>query len=153
MHQYHRYWEAVKDDPEKTAKLIEISDEMHNKLKAHCPAAYYDMLTRMHCVVYGPHFDEHTVKMAVARMKNVDDTTGEHWTMEQTNSLAEQNGIRYKEDFYYVMNMMYSDYSKIIGNDVATYIKMAKAYMCDPDAPDGKAFIMWIARMRADKED
>lgn len=153
MHQYHRYWEAAKADPEKTEQLISIVNEMHKKLKAHCPAAYYDMLTKMHCVVYGPHFDEHTAKMAVARMKNVDETTGEHWTMEQTDTLASQNNIKHKADFYYVMNMLHSDYSKVIGSDVSTYLKLSKAYMCDPDAPEGKAFVMWIAGMRAEKDE
>lgn len=153
MHEYNRYWEAVKNNPEKTAELVKISNEMHKKLKAYCPSAYYDMLTKMHCVVFGPHFDEHTAKMAVARMKNVDDTTGEHWSYEQITNLATQNNIKCVPDLYYTLNMMFSDYSKVLGNDVSTYVKMAKAYMCDPDGPEGKPFVMWIAQMRAEKDE
>lgn len=150
MHQYHKYWEAVKNDPEKTEKLVEIVDEMHKKLMAYCPDDYYSMLTKMHCVVYGPHFDEATAKMAVERMHNVNDTVGEHWSMTQTNSLADQHNIKHKEDFYYLMNQMHSDYSKVLGDDANTYAKLAKAYICDPDGVEGKAFIHWIASMRAE---
>lgn len=153
MYEYNRYWEVARNDQEKTAELVKISNEMHKTLKAYCPTEYYNMLTKMHCVVYGPHFDEYTAKMAVARMKNVDETTGEHWTMEQTNSIATQNNIKYPCDFYFVINMLWSDYCKVLGSDVSTYVKMAKAYMCDPDAPEGKAFILWIAQMRAEKDE
>lgn len=153
MYEYNRYWEAVRNDPHKTEELVKISNEMHKKLKAYCPSAYYDMLTKMHCVVFGPHFDEHTAKMTVARMKNVDETTGEHWTMEQTNSIAAQNNIKYPCDFYYIINQMWSDYCKVLGSDVSIYVKIAKAYMNDVDAPEGKAFILWLAQMRAEKDE
>lgn len=151
MTQYHKYWKAVKDNPEKTEKLSEIVDEMHKKLKMHCPSDYYNMLSKMHCVVYGPHFDEETAKMAVDDMHNVDDSHGGHWSMEQTNSIADQQGIKEKADFYYVMNMLWSDFNKVLGNDANLYVKMAKAYMEDPDAEKGKPFRMWLAEMR-DKE-
>lgn len=153
MHEYNRYWEAVKNDPHKTEELVKISNEMHKTLKAYCPTEYYNMLTKMHCVVFGPHFDDYTAKMAVERMHNVDETTGEHWTYDQVANLATQNNIKHVADLYYTMNMLHSDYSKVLGNDVSTYVKMAKAYMCDPDGPEGKPFVLWIAQMRAEKDD
>lgn len=36
----------------------------------------------------------------------------------------------------------------MLGSDASTYIKLAKAYMSDPDAPEGKAFDLWVAKMR-----
>lgn len=104
---------------------------------------------KLHCVAYGPHFDEHLAKKAVAGMKNVDGTCGEHWTYEQTSQLADQQGITQKADWYYVMNMLYSDYSEIYGSDINMYIRVAKAYMRDPDAPEGKVFDLWLAQMEA----
>lgn len=79
-------------------------------------------------------------------MKNVDGTCGEHWTYEQTSQLADQQGITQKTDWYYVMNMLYSDYSEIYGSDINMYIRVAKAYMRDPDAPEGKVFDLWLAQ-------
>lgn len=47
------------------------------------------------------------------------------------------------------MNMLYSDYSEIYGSDINMYIRVAKAYMRDPDAPEGKVFDLWLAQMEA----
>ena len=44
------------------------------------------------------------------------------------------------------MNMLYSDYSEIYGSDINMYIRVAKAYMRDPDAPEGKVFDLWLAQ-------
>lgn len=44
------------------------------------------------------------------------------------------------------MNMLYSDFSDIVGSDAGIYAKMAKAYVDDPDAPEGKAYCLWKAR-------
>ena len=41
--------------------------------------------------------------------------------------------------------MLYSDYSGVFGNNVETYAKMAKAYLTDPDAEEGKAFKTYMA--------
>lgn len=86
---------------------------------------------------------------AVSKMKNVDGTIGEHWSMEQTNTIATQHGIDHKADFYYTINMLYSDFSKVLGSDSSTYVKLAKAYMLDPDADEGKVFNLWMGQMRA----
>lgn len=38
------------------------------------------------------------------------------------------------------MNMLYSDYYGSVPDNVDTYFKMAKAFLEDKDAPEGKAF-------------
>ena len=43
-------------------------------------------------------------------------------------------------DWYYVMNMLYSDFYPIIGTDTAMYIKMAKLWIMDKDVEQGKAW-------------
>ena len=54
----------------------------------------------------------------------------------------DQNGVHAnKYDWYYLMNMLHSDYSNLWGEDVAQYVKFAKAYINDPDAGAGKVFI------------
>ena len=84
-------------------------------------------------------------------MKNVDGTVGEHWNMEQTDLIATQHGIKHKADFYYVINMLHSDFSKILGSDNSAYIKMAKAYVQDPDASEGKAFEIWASQAKVEQ--
>ena len=53
---------------------------------------------------------------------------------------------------YYVLNMFWSDFAKVLGNDADVYAKLAKAYICDPDAPSGKVLDIWVAQMRAKEE-
>lgn len=50
-----------------------------------------------------------------------------------------------KYDWYYLLNMLHSDYSHLWGEDVAQYVKFAKAYINDPDAGTGKVFYLWRA--------
>lgn len=149
MHKLKKYWEKVSADPVKITEMEEIVCEALEEVRGRCPRLFWDTAYKLHCVAYGPHFDEHLAKKAVARMKNVDGTCGEHWTFEETNQLADQQGITQKANWYYVMNMLYSDYSEIYGSDINMYIRVAKAYMRDPDAPEGKVFDLWLAQMEA----
>ena len=149
MHKLKKYWEQVSADPVKIEEMEEIVCEALEEVRGRCPRLFWDTAYKLHCVAYGRHFDEELAKKAVSKMKNVDGTCGEHWTYEQTSQLADQQGITQKADWYYVMNMLYSDYSEIYGSDINMYIRVAKAYMRDPDAPEGKVFDLWLAQMEA----
>lgn len=148
MLRFKEYWTAVAGNEEKENEMKEIICDAVEKIKMYCPEEFWATVYKLHCVAYGPHFDEKLAKMAVSKMRNVDGTTGEHWSMEQTNSLADQYGVKHKADWYYTMNMLYSDFSQVIGSDAGSYAKLAKAYMQDPDAHEGKAFKSWLAQMR-----
>ena len=54
-----------------------------------------------------------------------------------------------KADWYYVMNMLHSDFAEILGSDTNNYVRMAKAYINDPDASEGKVLDAWLAQMEA----
>ncbi|MEF2911438.1 MAG: hypothetical protein U0O09_04440 [Phascolarctobacterium sp.] len=149
MHSYKEYWNKIIGDDTKERAMEEIVCGALEKLKMHCPDLFYRTLYDLHCVAYGPHFDEALAKLAVSKMQNTDGTNGEHWTYEQTNQLAEQHNIKHKADWYYVLNMVYSDYGAVFSGDTGTLVKIAKAYMCDPDAPSGKVLDLWVAQMRA----
>lgn len=85
-------------------------------------------------------FTMEEVQKAVSGMKNVDGTSGEHWTMEQTNSVYDSENLEYnKLDFYYILNMMYSDYSDVFGDDTKVYVRLAKNWLDDPDVAPFKA--------------
>lgn len=64
--------------------------------------------------------------------------------MEQTTQAARQVGIQFTSfnmyDWYYTLNMMWSDYSNVFGNYSNTYISLAKAWLNDLDVPEGKAW-------------
>lgn len=120
--------------------------KMGNKIVCHMKHKYLGMDDEHEEPEHRLHFDEHLVKKAVAEMENVDGSSGEHWTIEETTRVMEQNGIKVnKYDWYYLMNMLHSDYSNIWGEDVAQYVKFGKAYINDPDASEGKVFCLWKA--------
>ena len=99
--------------------------------------------------VYGCHFNDWMLEKALKCMINEDGTTGGHWTVDQTISVAKNNGFEFDHyneyDFNYVMNMLYSDYYGAVSNDISTYYKMAKKFLEDKDAVEGKAFKYYIA--------
>lgn len=95
-----------------------------------------------------PHLTHDEAEEWCDTMVNADGTKGCHWTLEQTADVAKQRGINCdKNDFWAVMNMMYSDYCKIAAkHSVDTpgfYADLAKAFLDDADAVDGKAYAYW----------
>lgn len=149
MHKYSEYMDAISGDHHKEEELKHLVCDELKKYEKYCPEEFWSMIYKIHCIAYGPHFDETTAKTAVGRMDNVDGTKGEHWSFEQARSLASQHGIEQVADLYYAINMLYSDLSKVIGGEVGTYAKMAKAlYFDDPDMPKGKLFKQWVALMK-----
>ena len=109
---------------------------------------YDDIELILYKDVYGCHFNKWLLDKAVNNMENEDGTKGSHWSIEQTNQVARSNDIEFTHfneyDWNYVMNMMYSDYFGSVPNDVQTYAKMAKKFLCDKDAEDGKALKYYI---------
>lgn len=90
-------------------------------------------------LLLNPYFTKESSKYAVSNLKNKDGTTGEHWNYDTTTRVLEAKGYEFKPcDWYYVLNMMYSDYYKS-GRSDDTYIELAYDFLNDEDAPDGKA--------------
>lgn len=96
-------------------------------------------------LVLNPHFTEETAKYVVSNMKNKDGSVGEHWKKEVTDKVLDSTGFDFRRcDWYYVLNMIYSDYYKE-GRSDETYIELAGDFLSDVDAPEGKAKKYWKA--------
>jgi len=110
---------------------------------------YEELELDLYKEVYGYHFNEWLLEKALSCMRNEDGTNGGHWTLEQTSSVAKGNNVEFvhfnEYDWCYVMNMMYSDYYKAGGNNTSFYVELTKAFLCDKDAPDGKALKYYLA--------
>lgn len=52
-----------------------------------------ELAANMYEAINGPHFDEEHAHYAVEGMENEDGTKGPHWTVEETTSVANQNGF------------------------------------------------------------
>lgn len=134
----------AKADTAKMADITEILDVHFTELEQEDNEMYMEVMSEIYETVVGVYFDLESATYAVSCMENEDGTVGEHWTVEETDSVAKAEGITSNlYDWYYVLNMIYSDYSAIIGSDTATYIKLAKAWIMDKDAPEGKPYLYW----------
>ena len=136
------------DNEYKREEVKDIACKILRMIKRYDEAAYNRLALKIHEIIYGPYFDEHMAKEAVAEMKNFDGSSGEHWSMEQTNNLATQNNIKVNMyDWYYLLNMLHSDAGQIFKNDLRTYIDFANSvYLKDPDGHEGKIFDEYVAK-------
>ena len=95
-------------------------------------------------------FDRETAMHWAEHMQNADGTTGPHWTMAQTDAVADAYGIRRDEiprwAWGVTLNMMYSDYYPVaaeFGMDRPEfYAAMAKAFLMDKDGPGPEKKLM-----------
>lgn len=130
-------------------QLREFVTDSLDMIKETNISLYNELELHLYKHLYGCHFNDILLSHALKGMINEDGTTGKHWTVEQTNSLAKQHGIvfdNYNEyDWNYVMNMIYSDYYGSVINDTSTYVKLSRKFIEDKDAPIGKAFIYYMA--------
>ena len=76
-------------------------------------------------------------------LQNEDGTKGPHWTREQVNIVMKQRNIDCDPEYFWVaMNVLYSDYDKVLkkhnASNVEVYADLAKAFIEDKDAVDDK---------------
>lgn len=136
--------------------------QLHDKLKEmkyNDPEAFEELMYKCnkHSGMYGynskNHFTREKAEMAVRKMENVDGTKGEHWSFDEVKRFINAYKINIDEyeyaDFYYVINMFYSDYKRVFEklgiNNTEAYIKMTEATLTDPDAPEGAVFVRYEA--------
>lgn len=131
-------------------QLREFAYDALSMLKETNPNIYDDLEMYLYKEIYGCHFSDWLLTKALEKMENEDGTTGGHWNVDQTTSVAKQSGIMFSDnyneyDWNYVMNMIYSDYYGSVNNDVNTYVRMSKKFLDDKDAPEGKALKYYLA--------
>ena len=130
-------------------QLREFVDDALGMIKETNHPLYEELEMHLYKEIYGKHFNDWMLEKAVFNMVNEDGTRGAHWTLDQTNSVAKQQGVvfdKYNEyDFNYVMNMIYSDYYGAVPNDTSNYVKLAIKFLDDKDAKEGKALCYYLA--------
>ena len=137
-------------DLDDTHKLIESIcglDAMSAPAEEHHKADKHEAAHVEHAA-HPAHLTLEDAKRWTSKMQNADGTKGCHWTLEQTQDVAKQRNITCDpNDFWAVMNMMYSDYCQVAKRQSVDtpgfYADMAKAFLEDTDAADGKAYLYW----------
>lgn len=130
-------------------QLREFVDDALGMIKETNHDLYETLELHLYKEIYGCHFNEWMLEKALHGMVNEDGTMGGHWTVEQTSSVARQQGINFDKfnqyDWNYVMNMIYSDYFGAVSNETSVYSKLAKKFLEDKDAKEGKALHYYLA--------
>lgn len=90
----------------------------------------------------------------LASMENDDGSTGAHWTIQETNKVAELCNVKFEHikdyEWNVVMNMMYSDHYHTAKScnkqsDVVFFGSLAKEFLFDKDgkAPSERLYFFW----------
>lgn len=114
-----------------------------------------EMLVEITCKMKELHYDKYKYyKMCLYELaygKTISDEMreeivekiGEHWTLAETETVRSKYGYSdiLPNEFNVVMNMAYSDYSDVFGDNLDLYAKFSKAFIKDDDAKEGKVYI------------
>lgn len=141
MNQYNHYgmYEGASKE-----QLVSAMKECLEHIEKRDPELYEEIDEMVHEKLLGPHFDREEYERAAARITDRSGRRGPHWTTEQIADYARRNGDRFDRyneyDLAYAMNSLYSDYYGTVPDNTDGWYRMAKQFLDDPDAPDGKAW-------------
>lgn len=145
MHTYKDIVKKLSDTASKAdmEKLTDLTSDFLESIKEKVPEV--EKLIMKIDLMLNPMFTRETAEYAVSKMKNEDGTEGGHWDYDTTTSVMKSKGYDFNPcDWYYVLNMVYSDYfSKDQPDDY--YFKLAYDFLKDKDAPVGKAKKYFLA--------
>lgn len=135
---------AEKREPKVMEEWSEILEDLMEEVCFVDKDLYDKYWREFYLSVFGPHLTKECATYWVSEMHNEDGTKGQHWTIEQTTQVAKQYGVNFDkynaDEWYAVMNMIYSDFYGAIPNDVSVYVKMSQKWLNDKDVPEGKLF-------------
>lgn len=130
---------------EGTEHIMHTFDKVLDMLEKAHPDKYREIHNELYIAVNGYHFNEDMLKDSFKTMKNDDGSKAPKWSVKETNDAARSHGVAFADfneyDWNYTMNMLYSDYCMVLGDNETSYVKMAEKFLDDKDGPDGKALI------------
>jgi hypothetical protein len=137
-----KFQEIIKEytcsDSEKDMYMLtEMIDDFICEVKNLHPETVNHFLRNLQMYKHPLH-DRESAEYAVSKLENEDGSVGEHWDFETTSKLADKYSIHDKPAFYYVLNMIYSDFYESGRSDLE-YVKDAVKFINDKDAPHDKA--------------
>lgn len=124
------------NDPVEMEMLTTLTNEFVHKVNEKHPDMVEDYLHKLKMYLH-PLKDKECAESVVGMFKNKDGSSGAHWDYDTTSKVLEAKGYDFeKPTFYYVLNMIYSDYYNDDFSD-PIYIELAKDFLSDPDTPKG----------------
>lgn len=126
--------------------LSRVLDKMFCDIKEMHPEMYDKYITKVKLSNKHIPWDKQQAECAVMKMRNKDGTEGEHWTYDQTTEVMDKKNYDFNPaEWYYVLNMIYSDhYSQDFNTDI--YVRLAHDKMTDIDAPKNASKRMYTVK-------
>lgn len=118
-------------------KLEEKFYDLMSYAKTHEVSLYDKIECELYKIAYGEVITPELADKWVSNMRPL-----AKWTKSETDDVLKTKGLDVNDvDFYVVMNMMYSDYKNVLGeDDVNKYVEMALDFLHDEDAGENKLF-------------
>lgn len=136
MGKYKELVHQLPEEKEVMEHLTDITDVFVESIKVTHPQKYSNFIQEIKKISSHNHFDEESIMDAKPHMS-------EKFKIEETNKMAvEMFDIDFekesfsKQDFYYILNEMYCQFSNVFGEDKSKYGELALAWL---DKNDGKA--------------
>lgn len=96
-------------DVETMEHLTRKIDCFVEEMREHHPELVEHFLMKIDLLL-NPYFTKETAEYAVSKMKNRDGSNGEKWSYEETTRVMNSKGYKFNPaDWYYTLNMTYSD--------------------------------------------
>ena len=154
-----KYLEAVKSysktgDDKKMWDQVALIDGVMSEMEEAHPEKFWCIMRKMHCIQYGPHYNESFARYDVSQMWHKNErgerVEGEYWSIAQVTNAIQPYMSRIKNynvwDAYVALHIFYHDLyeaKKTKRPDTAeaeTVEEAVKFFMFDDDAPDGKVW-------------
>lgn len=126
---------------EQMEELADVFEDVMEHLKDHHPEIYDKFYKQVEDIMEPEHLSEEDAKFYVGNLTHKDGTKGEYFSYKHLEELCRRNPelSKYdKNDVYYVINMLHSDFYKPKW-DVDTYVMFTTMWLDDPDGKPNKA--------------
>lgn len=119
-------------DRKEMEELSDILTEVVDLIKKYDEDCYREYKMKLFKMAYGDHITEELAIDIVNNMK----PAGMRWDINETEQIQRDYGYDNIDsvDFFLVLNQGYNDYREVFGDNLETYIKYTKAFICDEDA-------------------
>lgn len=134
-----------KGTPADMHRMCDCLDAYCKEVEAGHAFKYAELYNKLKLANSHIPFDKETAELAVKYMHNKDGSVGEHWSYTETSEALKKHDFAFSPaDWYYVLNMAYSDnYRSSYNTDI--YINFAYDFLNDTDAASNKAKKYFVA--------
>ena len=123
-------------DRQEMEELSDILVEVVDIIKKYDEDCYREYKMKLFKMAYGNEIPEEVAEDIVHKMR----PEGQRWSINETEQMQRDYGLDNINpvSFFLTINMAFNDYRDVFGDNLDTYIRFSKAFICDEDAKPNK---------------